>query len=86
MKLDELIAHHRAKVNPPEEFHLRLREYREHYPLIKEAVQQGIPLRSAVTILKDEEGAFRGRNIAAVWQAYRRALKHDQIHLSTDEK
>lgn len=83
MNLHELIETHRAKTNRPvSEFRLRDREYRKHYPLIKAAVEEGVPLLSAVTILREKESAFEGKTDQAVWQAYRRALKHDNITLS----
>jgi hypothetical protein len=87
MKLEELLSHHRARKRRSTESHrLRTRAYREHYDVVKAAVLEGVPLRSVVTILRDEEGAFLDRNINAVWQAYRRALRHEGIVLSEEKK
>lgn len=87
MNLEELIATHRARSKRPKsETHLRITEYQKHYPLIKSAVQERIPLSSAITILREKTKAFEGKTAGAVFQAYRRALKQDGITLSDKSK
>lgn len=88
LTLEDLIAKHQEKtpgrpVNPNK---LHKREYRERYPLIKEAVLKGVPLWSVISILQKEDGAFEGMKIEPVWQAFRRALKAENIILSKIEK
>jgi hypothetical protein len=86
MKLDQILSRHEARKKRPAATHrLRTRAYQEHYPVVKEAVLKGVPLRSVVTILKEAGGAFPERTVAAVWQAYRRALKHEGITLSEEK-
>ena len=86
MKLDQLLRHHESRKKRPATAHrLRTRAYQEHYTVVKEAVLQGVPLRSIVTILQEEGGAFPDHTVEAVWQAYRRALKHEGITLSEEK-
>lgn len=83
MNLEELIARHREKSKRPTcENHLRRREYRERYPLVRAAVLKGVPLWSIVDILRKEDPVLAEKTRDAVWQAFRRALKHDNITLS----
>jgi hypothetical protein len=83
MNIEELLAKHKAGKKPKTSPHrLRKKEYQRHYPLIREAVEKRVPLRTAIRIVKDSENAFEGIAINTVWQAYRRALLHDQIKLS----
>lgn len=60
---------------------LRDAEYRKHYPLIREAVKRGVPLRSAILILQEEDGAF-SKGWKAAHAAYTRAFKYEGIKLS----
>lgn len=85
MDLEQLLASHQERTKrPPCEHRLRNLEYREHYPLIKSAVLKGVPLLAAIKILQEDEAmkAFTGKDPMTVWQAYRRALKKENIHLT----
>jgi hypothetical protein len=77
MNLDELLARHQAKKDKTRRKRRLLRnwEYRDYFPLIRDAVANGVPLWSAIEILKADENAFEGKTTQAVWQAYARALK-----------
>jgi hypothetical protein len=78
MNLDELLSRHRAKKERRRPTNrLRNREYQNHFPLIRDAVANGVPLWSAIEILKADENAFEGKTTQAVWQAYSRALKNN---------
>lgn len=59
---------------------LRDAEYRRHYPLIRDAVKQGVSLRSAILILQEEEGAFP-KGWKAAHAAYMRAFKYEGIKI-----
>jgi hypothetical protein len=65
-------------VNP---FGLRKAEYRKHYPLIKDAVKDGLDLMTVIKILREKEGAFEDATDNAVWSAYNRALKNEGVKL-----
>ena len=85
MDLEQLLARHQERTKrPPCEHRLRNPEYRHHYPLIKSAVLKGVPLLSAIKILQEDESvkAFAGKDPLTVWQAYRRALEKEHIHLT----
>jgi hypothetical protein len=80
MNLEELLQKHRDKKPQKVNLHgLRRKAYQRHYPLIKDAVLNGVPLLAAIKILREDEGAFKGITDAAVWIAYSRALKSDGV-------
>lgn len=87
LTLEDLIAKHAEKSKRPTcENRLRNREYRNHYPLVKESVLAGVPLWSVVDILQKEDAALAAKTRDAVWQAFRRALEKEGIILSKIEK
>lgn len=89
MDLEQLIARHKERTKRPTCPHrLRNLEYRTHYPLIKSAVLKGVPLLAAIKILQEDEAvkAFPGKDLDTVWQAYRRALEKEGIHLTKKPK
>lgn len=76
--LSTYVASKQRKTYP---HHLKIGEYREHYPLVVQAVKNGVPLHAVVRIIRDQSGAFAGKSDACVWQAYNRALKASGISL-----
>ncbi len=87
LTLEDLIAKHAEKSKRPTcENRLRNREYRNHYPLVRAAVLKGVPLWSVVDILRKEDPSLAEKTRDSVWQAFRRALKAENIILSKIEK
>lgn len=86
INIEELRESYAAKKNISQScpFHLRKEEYREHYPLIKQAVQEGMALRTVITIYR-ERGAWPDKKAGAIHAAYRRALLFDGIKLGNGE-
>lgn len=84
MNAEEMLSRYREKSRRKTvPMRLRTKEYREHYRLVKESIGRGVSLHFVVQALK-EDGAFPGRKPKSVYQAYRRALKHDGIDLRQD--
>jgi hypothetical protein len=92
MNLEELqsILHRKSEAKEAKPNRLK-RNYRKHYPLVKDAVLSGIPLRTVIMVLQEEESAFaapedRDQFFSGGWQAtyqaFRRALKRDNIALT----
>ena len=87
LTLEDLIAKHAEKSKRPTcENRLRDRDYRKRYPLVKESVLAGVPLWSVVDILQKEDAALAAKTRDSIWQAFRRALKAENIILSKIEK
>lgn len=78
MELKDLLAAHAQRKRPTCPHHLRDKEYRTHYPLVKQAVEHGIPLLAAIKLLRSHDGAFTGREDKTVWAAYSRSFKKEE--------
>ena len=76
MNLTDLLEAHKERTTRKKPVHrFATPEYRTHYPLIRQAVEKGIPLMSVIKILREKEEAFAGKSDKAVHVAYSRALK-----------
>ena len=80
MNIDQLIAVHAEKTSRKKPIHhFANQEYRNYYPLIRDAVKKDIPMMSAIKIVREKDSAFQGKTDKAVWQAFNRALIHDEL-------
>jgi hypothetical protein len=75
MNITDLLEAHKERSASKKPRHtFATKEYRTHYPLIRQAVEKGIPLMSAIKILREKEEAFTGKSDKAVHVAYSRAM------------
>jgi len=78
MNIQQLLDAHAEKSARKKPTHrFANQEYRNYYPLIRDAVKKQVPMMAAIKIVREKESAFQGKSDKAVWQAFNRALKHD---------
>lgn len=89
IELDDILNAHKERNQTAAEkaSGLRTKVYREHYTIVKDSVKGGVPLLTAIKIIREkyaekkEPDPFGSRKDDAIWQAFRTALLKEGIVL-----